>query len=105
MDYTIGIDDPRGFPDSIARDLERAESSVSDTCDIGYDEEENKVTIEAEGDEALEELYDWLTETMRFYKEEFVDASGEYRAAQQMEEKVYEVKEDDFYNTESEGDN
>ena len=86
----LTIDDPRGFPDTIANDLDRAEFKHAGDCDIIYTEESDTVEISAVHSVAAKNLYDWLEETAQYYKENYVDASGEYDAARQLAEAVYE---------------
>lgn len=86
----ITIDDPRGFPDTIANDLERADFKQAEDCDIIYTEESGTVEISATTSVDAKNLYDWLEETAQYYKENYVDASGEYDAARQMADAVYE---------------
>lgn len=86
----LTIDDPRGFPDTIANDLERAEFKHAEDCDIIYTEESDTVEISAVHSVAAKNLYDWLEETAQYYKENYVDASGEHDAARQLAKAVYE---------------
>lgn len=86
----LTIDDPRGSPDTIANDLERAEFEHAGDCDIIYTEETRTVEISATHSVAAKQLYDWLEETAQYYKENYVDASGEHDAARQLAEAVYE---------------
>jgi len=86
----LTIDDPRGFPDTIATDLERADFNHAGDCDIIYTEESDTVEISAVHSVSAKNLYDWLEETAQYYKENYVDATGEYEAARQLAEAVYE---------------
>ena len=88
MKFTI--DDPRGLPDTVADDLDRADFKHADDCDIIYTEESQTVEISAVHSVAAKGLYDWLEETAQYYKENYVDASGEYDAARQLAKAVYE---------------
>ena len=90
-DRVIIIHQPRGAFDSIAHDLDRADFRHSEHCEIEYDIDEYEVTIRADHDNALKQLHDWLEETAQYYKENFVDATAEYRAARQMAKSVYET--------------
>jgi hypothetical protein len=90
ISYSVTIEDPRGSPDTIVRDLERAEFDAVDDCDIIYSEDTNTVEITAVHSVAAKNLYDWLEETAQYYKENYVDASGEHDAARQLAEAVYE---------------
>lgn len=85
----LTIDNPRGFPDTIANDLERAEFKHAEDCDIVYTEESDVVEISAVHSVAAKNLYDWLEETAQYYKENYVDASGEHDAARQLAKAVY----------------
>jgi hypothetical protein len=86
----ITIDEPQGFPDTIANDLERAEFKKAAECEIIYTEDTQTVEVSAFDSVAAKQLYDWLEETAQYYKENYVDASGEYDAARQLADAVYE---------------
>jgi len=86
----LTIDNPRGFPDTIVNDLDRADFKHADDCKIIYTEKSQTVEISAVHNVAAKELYDWLEETTQYYKESYVDATGEYDAARQLAEAVYE---------------
>lgn len=90
-DIRIVIGDPTGFPDSIANDLERVDAETAERVSIEYIEDSQKVVIEAEDHNAAKWLYDWLEETRQYYRENYVDASGEHDAARQMADRVYGV--------------
>jgi len=87
----IVIGDPAGFPDTIAKDLRRADADAADRVSIEYIEDEHRVVIEAEDHNAAKWLYDWLEETREYYQENYVDASGEHNAAEQMADRIYGV--------------
>ena len=87
----IVIGDPAGFPDSIVNDLKRADADAADRVSIEYIEDKDRVVIEAEDHNAAKWLYDWLEETRQYYRENYVDASGEHNAAEQMGDRVYGV--------------
>jgi hypothetical protein len=86
----LTIDGPRGFPDTIVNDLDRADFKHADDIEIIYTEESQTVEISAAHSVAAKNLYDWLEETAEYYKENYVDASGEYDTARQLAEAVYE---------------
>ena len=86
----LTIDEPRGFPDTVANDLDRADFKHADDIEIIYTEESQTVEISATHSVAAKNLYDWLEETAQYYKKNYVDASGEYDAARQLAEAVYE---------------
>jgi len=86
----LTIDGPRGFPDTIVNDLDRADFKHADDIEIIYTEESQTVEISATHSVAAKNLYDWLEETAQYYKENYMDASGEYDAARQLAEAVYE---------------
>ena len=85
----IVIEDYSGFPDTIANDLSRESGEHSEHCQINYDEGRDVVTVWFGSDAAGQWLYDWLEETAQYYKEEYVDASGEYDAAREIADAVY----------------
>jgi hypothetical protein len=89
--YSITINDPRGFPSTIVNDFERAEFQEVERCWMEWDESEQLVTISAEDDNAAKALYDWLEETRQHYRENYVDASGDHDAAEQMAREVYDA--------------
>jgi len=89
--YNITIEDRRGFPDVIANDLRHASGDFADRCEIEYDEDEDKVTVRAEDSVAAKKLYEWLEGAKQDYKTEFVNAEGEYNAARQLADAVYDA--------------
>jgi len=88
------IDEPEGYPDTIARDLERADFEHAGDCDITYTEATDTVAITAANSVAAKALYDWLEDSKTHYRTEYVDATMEYRAAQQLARVVYEAVKD-----------
>jgi hypothetical protein len=79
-----------GFPDSIANDFDRGDGRHVDGCMVEYDAERHRVVLAANHSNAAKWLYDWLEETRQYYKENYVDASGEHDAARDMANAVYE---------------
>ena len=90
MRYTIIIEDPKGFPETISNDLKRVQNDHADECRIEYNEDADTVTITIGSSNAGKWLYDWLEETREYYQREYVDASMEHDAARQMADVVYE---------------
>ena len=88
--FRIELTDVRGFPDSIARDLEREDGKHADDCNIQYDEEQHRVVVSTNHSNAARWLYDWLEETRQYYRENYVDASAEHDAAEDLAKAVYE---------------
>lgn len=90
-----GVD---GRPDTIITDLKRADAPEAERVEMSeyYDEtrRESTVWVEADDDNALKWLYDWLEESRQYYKENFVDASAEHDAARDLAHRVYEVMAD-----------
>lgn len=86
----IEITDPKGFPDTIARDLEGAEFQYAADCEIAYLADADTVKITAPHSNAAKALYNWLEDTAQYYRENYVDASGDYDAAKQMADRVYQ---------------
>jgi len=86
----IEITDPKGFPDTIAGDLERAEFEYADDCHIAYLADADTVRIKAPHSNAAKALYHWLEDTAQYYRESYVDASGDYDAAKQMADRIYQ---------------
>jgi len=84
----LTIEDPRGFPDTLADDLDRAEFDRAGDCDITYTEDAGTVRVAAADSVAAKQLYDWLEETRQYYKREYVSA-GEHDAARQLADAVY----------------
>ena len=87
----LTINEPRGFPDTIATDLERAGFKHAEDCEISYSEGSDAVEITAVDSVAAKNLYDWLEESAQYYRENYVDASGEHDAARQLAKAVYEA--------------
>lgn len=91
----LTLTDIRGFPDSIANDLSRADGGHADQCSIKWDEESEVVTVKAETDAAAEWLYQWLEDTRQHYAENYVNARGDVRAARELAAAVFEEVYDD----------
>lgn len=87
----IVIENPKGFPDTIAGDLTRADGRWAEACQLNYDEGRDVVTAYWPHDNAGKWLHGWLEQTMQYYKTEYVNASGEYRAARQIRDAVCEA--------------
>jgi hypothetical protein len=88
--FRIELSDVRGFPDSIANDLDHADGKHADAVAIEYDEERQKTVVQANHDNAAKWLYDWLEDTAQYYRENYVDASGDHDAARDLADVVYE---------------
>lgn len=87
----IEIEEPRGFPDTIANDLERAEATESSLCRIEWLPGPSTVEIEAETHVAARWLSEWLEESMRHYAESR-ESYGELRACEQLHEAVQDER-------------
>lgn len=84
----VDIADVRGYPDTIATDLDRAVDATADRCALDVDG--GRVTVIAADAAAARWLYEWLLESVEYYREEFIFASGEHTAAKQLATAVYE---------------
>lgn len=93
--YCIRVDDVRGFPGTIVKDLTRADAEEAERLHVAHwwndEKRESAVVIKAIDDNAMKWLYDWLEDTRQYYKEEYVDASGEHDAARDLANGVYEA--------------
>jgi uncharacterized protein YacL (UPF0231 family) len=78
----------RGYPDTIATDLDRCDAAAADRCTLGVDGDD--VTVTAADAAAARWLYEWLEESVEYYREEFVSATGEHAAARHLAAVVYE---------------
>lgn len=88
MEYRIWIDNPRGFPDTIQKDLQREDAEEAKRTNIAA--EDNAVLVEAEDGAAAKWLYDWLEDSVQYYRENYDAATGEIDAARQLADRVYE---------------
>jgi len=86
----VDVADVRGYPDTIAADLDRADAGAADRCDPDVDTERRRVRVTAADAAAARWLYEWLEESVEYYREEFVDAGGEHDAARTLATAVYE---------------
>lgn len=86
----LEISQPDGFPESVESDLERAEFDGASNCTITYHERTDTVTITVEDTADAQSLYKWLENTAEYYKENFVDATGDYLAARQLADVVHQ---------------
>jgi len=93
--YTVRVGDVPGFPDTVVKDLQRADGRGVDRIHMAHwyhhDAEQSVVVIRALDDNAMKWLYDWLEDTKEHYKKEYVDAGGEYDAARELADAVYEA--------------
>jgi len=93
--YVVRVNDVSGFPGTIVSDLERADDNRVERVSMSHwyhhEEEESVVVIQALDDNSMKWLYDWLEDTRQYYKEEYVDATGEHDAARELADAVYEV--------------
>jgi hypothetical protein len=87
----LTIDDPEGYPDTIADDLTRADFEYAEQCGIEYDEDTHTVEVTAPHSTAAKQLYDWLKDSVEHYRTEYVAAEMEHRAARQLERAVYQA--------------
>ena len=92
---TFKITDPDGFPSTIVQDFERADKGqYLGNCSLEYDNSTRVISGGFTSGAAGKALYDWLEETAQYYRTEYVDASGEYRAAKQLASTVYSLLKD-----------
>jgi hypothetical protein len=92
----VDVTDVRGYPDTLAADLDRADADAADRCALDVDTDRHRVTVTAEDATAARWLYEWLEESVEYYREEFVDASGEHDAARTLASAVYEELNDEW---------
>lgn len=94
-EYVFRVNDVSGFPDTIVADLEREDAPESEKLEVSHwwhdEKQESVVVVKAMNKDTLRWLYDWLEETKQFYQTEFTDAEGEYRAAEELANAMYEV--------------
>lgn len=92
--YTLRVNDVAGFPGTIVTDLTRADAAEAERVYAAHwyntDIDESVVVIQALDDNAMKWLYDWLEDTKQYYKEEYVDAGGEWEAARDLATAVYD---------------
>jgi len=86
----VDVADVRGYPDTIATDLDRAADAAADRCDLDVDVDGDRVTVTAADAAAARWLYEWLEESAEYYREEFVAARAEHDAARDLATAVYE---------------
>jgi hypothetical protein len=93
--YVVRVNDVSGFPGTIISDLKRADGSEQERVTASHwyhhHKDESVVLIQALDDNAMKWLYDWLEDTRQYYREEYVDASGEHDAARELADAVYET--------------
>lgn len=85
------IEEPHGFPDTIALDHGSADYEGQEENMIEYHEDEDRVYVRYGSSESLEALYDWICETKQAYNKAF--HAGEYEAAAQLESRIHREKE------------
>ncbi len=78
----------RGYPDTIAADLDRCDDAAAGRCDLNV--RGRHVTVTAADAAAARWLYEWLQESVEYYREEFINATGEHAAAKHLATIVYE---------------
>lgn len=78
----------RGYPATIAADLDRCDDSAADRCALYVDDQH--VTVIAADAAAARWLYEWLEESVDYYRDEFVDATAEQTAARHLATAVHE---------------
>ncbi len=84
----VDVADVRGYPETIAADLEQASADTAGRCNLAVDVD--RVTVTAADAAAARWLYEWLKESAEYYREEFVAARGEHDAARHLAAAVYE---------------
>jgi hypothetical protein len=93
--YTLRVNDVAGFPGTIVNDLQRVDEPEAERVYAAHwynhEAETSVVVIEALDDNAMKWFYDWLEDSKQYYKEEYVDAGGEYKAAEELATAVYDV--------------
>lgn len=93
--YTLRVNDVRGIPGTIVNDLKRADAPEAERVNLSHwyhhQKEESVVVIQALDDAAMKWLYDWLEDSCDHYQTEYVNAEGEYRAARDLADAVYEA--------------
>jgi hypothetical protein len=72
----------RGYPDTIAADLDRCDAAAAERCTLDIDGDD--VTVTAGDAAAARWLYEWLEESVECYREEFIAATGEHAAARHL---------------------
>lgn len=82
--FRVEVAGVRGYPDTIATDLDRCDAAAADRCTLAVDGDDVTVTAAARW------LYEWLEESVENYREEFVAATGEHATAQHLAAVVYE---------------
>lgn len=89
-DATLHIDivGVRGYPGTIAADLDRCDDAAAARCDLAV--KGRHVTVTAADAAAARWLYEWLQESVEYYREEFVNATAEHAAARHLATIVYE---------------
>lgn len=78
----------RGYPATIAADLDRSDAAAADRCALDVDGQH--VTVIAADAAAARWLYEWLEESVDYYRDEFVDATAEHAAARHLATAVYD---------------
>ena len=58
----VDVTDVRGYPDTLAADLDRANADAADRCALDVDTDRHWVTVTAEDATAARWLYEWLEE-------------------------------------------
>lgn len=87
----VDVTDVRGYPDTLAADLDRANADAADRCALDVDTDRHWVTVTAEDATAARWLYEWLEESVDYYRDEFIDGTAECIAARHLAAVVYEA--------------
>jgi hypothetical protein len=78
----------RGYPATVATDLDRCDAAAADRCALDVDGQH--ITVTAVDAAAAWWLYEWLEESVDYYRDEFVDATAEHAAARHLAAVVYD---------------
>lgn len=79
----------RGYPATLAADLDRCDDGAADRCTLDVDDQQ--VTVIAADAAAARWLYEWLEESVDYYRDEFIDGTAECIAARHLAAVVYEA--------------
>lgn len=92
--YEIEVADVSGYPDTLVTDLSTETAAETERVELRWrldeDTGDHHVTIRAADDNALKWLYDWFEGAETHYRTEYVDASMEHKAAEELASVVYD---------------
>ena len=91
----VEVPNVRGYPDTIATDLGQCDEPAAEPCNLDVEGDGSRATVTAADAATARWLYEWLEESVEYYREEFVNANGEHDAARELATAVFEELDDD----------